>query len=91
MFPAARVNKLWFQRENMLRVIDMLSSGSHCATNTIGTSRRWRWRGYYRQSELPISILSGATSPEQVRENIAALSITLTDDDALLMTNGGKR
>ncbi|MDI5035962.1 aldo/keto reductase, partial [Salmonella enterica subsp. enterica serovar Montevideo] len=37
-----------------------------------------------RQSEL-ISILSGATSPEQVRENIAALSITLTDDDALLM------
>ncbi|MBJ4125750.1 aldo/keto reductase, partial [Salmonella enterica subsp. enterica serovar Rissen] len=32
-----------------------------------------------------ISILSGATSPEQVRENIAALSITLTDDDALLM------
>ncbi|MDI8029128.1 aldo/keto reductase, partial [Salmonella enterica subsp. enterica serovar Kentucky] len=50
----------------------------HCAVPTLALA----W--ILRQSEL-ISILSGATSPEQVRENIAALSITLTDDDALLM------
>ncbi len=80
----ARANKLWFQRENMLRVIDMLEQWQplcdnyHCAVPTLALA----W--ILRQSEL-ISILSGATSPEQVRENIAALSITLTDDDALLM------
>ncbi|EAA7606052.1 aldo/keto reductase [Salmonella enterica subsp. enterica] len=80
----ARANKLWFQRENMLRVIDMLEKWQplcdkyHCAVPTLALA----W--ILRQSEL-ISILSGATSPEQVRENIAALSITLTDDDALLM------
>lgn len=80
----ARANKLWFQRENMLRVIDMLEQWQplcdkyHCAVPTLALA----W--ILRQSEL-ISILSGATSPEQVRENVAALSITLTDDDALLM------
>lgn len=80
----ARANKLWFQRENMLRVIDMLEQWQplcdkyHCAVPTLALA----W--ILRQSEL-ISILSGATSPEQVRENIAALSITLSDDDALLM------
>ncbi|KAB0545364.1 aldo/keto reductase, partial [Pseudomonas argentinensis] len=31
------------------------------------------------------TLLSGATAPEQVRENIAALTIALTDDDSLLM------
>lgn len=80
----ARANKLWFQRENMLRVIDMLEQWRplcdkyHCAVPTLALA----W--ILKQSEL-ISILSGATSPKQVRENVAALSITLTDDDALLM------
>ncbi|HAH1354283.1 TPA: aldo/keto reductase, partial [Escherichia coli] len=37
-----------------------------------------------KQSDL-ISILSGATAPEQVRENVAALIINLSDADATLM------
>jgi len=37
-----------------------------------------------KQSDL-ISILSGATSPEQVRENVRATAIKLSDSDALLM------
>lgn len=80
----ARANKTWFQRENMLRVIEMLEQWRplcdkyHCAVPTLALA----W--ILRQSEL-ISILSGATSPEQIQENVAALSITLTDDDALLM------
>ena len=37
-----------------------------------------------KQSDL-ISILSGATAPEQVRENVAALNINLSDADATLM------
>ena len=37
-----------------------------------------------KQSDL-ITLLSGATAPEQVRENIDALTIALTDDDSLLM------
>ncbi|ELO90852.1 putative DNAse, partial [Salmonella enterica subsp. enterica serovar Enteritidis str. 6.0562-1] len=59
----ARANKLWFQRENMLRVIDMLEQWQplcdkyHCAVPTLALA----W--ILRQSEL-ISILSGATSPE---------------------------
>lgn len=32
-----------------------------------------------------LGALGGATAPEQVRENIAALTIALTDDDSLLM------
>jgi len=37
-----------------------------------------------KQSSL-ISILSGATSPQQVRENVRATAIHLSDADALLM------
>ncbi|CAM7001662.1 hypothetical protein CIFRMM088M_04740 [Citrobacter freundii] len=37
-----------------------------------------------KQSDL-ITLLSGATAPEQVRENVEALTIPLTDDDSLLM------
>lgn len=80
----AVANKVWFQRENMLRVIDMLEQWRplcdkyHCSVPTLALAR------ILKQSDL-ISILSGATAPEQVRENVEALTITLTDDDALLM------
>ncbi len=80
----ARVNKLWFQRVRICCGLLITGSGSHCATNTIAPSRRWRWRGYCDKSEL-ISILSGATSPEQVRENYRCAVARITDDDALLM------
>lgn len=80
----AQANKVWFQRENMLRVIDMLEQWRplcdkyRCSVPTLALA----W--ILKQSEL-ISILSGATAPEQVRENVQALAITLTDADSLLM------
>lgn len=81
----ARANKLWFQRENMLRVIDMLGAVA-AIVRQIPLRRPDAGAGVDIATKRKlISILSGATSPEQVRENIAALSITLTDDDALLM------
>lgn len=80
----ARANKVWFQRENMLRVIDMLEHWRplcekyRCTVPTLALA----W--ILKQSEL-ISILSGATAPEQVRENVGALTLPLTDADAALM------
>lgn len=80
----AQANKVWFQRENMLRVIDMLEQWQplcnkyRCSIPTLALA----W--ILKQSEL-ISILSGATAPEQVRENVQALAISLTDADSLLM------
>lgn len=80
----ARANKVWFQRDNMLRVIDMLEQWRPLCdkyrTTVPGLALAW----ILKQSDL-ISILSGATAPEQVRENVLALSIALTDEDALMM------
>lgn len=80
----ARANKVWFQRENMLRVMDMLEEWRplcakyHCTIPALALA----W--ILKQSDL-ITLLSGATSPEQVRENTDALTIALTDEDSLLM------
>ncbi|MDZ3012423.1 aldo/keto reductase, partial [Klebsiella pneumoniae] len=77
-------NKVWFQRENMLRVMDMLEEWRplcakyHCTIPALALA----W--ILKQSDL-ITLLSGATSPEQVRENTDALTIALTDEDSLLM------
>lgn len=68
----------------MLKVIDMLEQWQplfaryQCTIPTLALS----W--ILKQSDL-ISILSGATAPEQVRENVAALIINLSDADATLM------
>lgn len=80
----AQTNKVWFQRENMLRVIEMLKQWRplcekyRCSVPTLALA----W--ILKQSDL-ISILSGATAPEQVRENVEALTLTLSDEDSLLM------
>ncbi len=81
----ARANKVWFQRENMLKVIDMLEQWQplcaryQCTIPTLALA----WR--LKQSDL-ISILSGATAPEQVREKCrGSLNINLSDADATLM------
>ena len=46
----ARANKVWFQRENMLKVIDMLEqSGSHSVLVISAQFPLWHWRGYLKQ------------------------------------------
>ncbi|MDF2789801.1 MAG: aldo/keto reductase [Neobacillus sp.] len=80
----ARANKKWFQKENMWKVIDMLNDWKplcdkyECTIPTLALS----WilaQGDY------ITILSGATSPEQVQENNKASEIVLAEEDVQLM------
>lgn len=80
----AQANKLWFQRENMLQVIDMLEEWQPLCEKYACTVPTLALAWILKQSSL-ISILSGATSPEQVRENVRATAIKLSDSDALLM------
>ncbi|MEY0905002.1 aldo/keto reductase, partial [Escherichia coli] len=80
----ARANKVWFQRENMLKVIDMLEQWQPLCARYQCTIPTLALAWILKQSDL-ISILSGATAPEQVRENVAALIINLSDADATLM------
>ena len=68
----------------MLRVIDMLEQWRplcekyHCTIPALALA----W--ILKQSDL-ITLLSGATAPEQVRENVEALTVALTDGDSSLM------
>lgn len=80
----AQKNKVWFQRENMLQVIDMLDNWKPLCEKYQCTIPTLALAWILKQSDL-ISILSGATSPAQVRENVRACQIKLSDDDALLM------
>ncbi|MBW7982218.1 NADH-dependent methylglyoxal reductase [Enterobacillus tribolii] len=80
----AQANKVWFQKENMPRVIDMLARWKplcdkyQCSVPALALA----W--ILAQGEN-ISILSGATSPQQVRENVAAAALRISDADLRLM------
>jgi methylglyoxal reductase len=80
----AQANKVWFQRDNMLQVIDMLEKWQPLCKKYDCTVPTLALAWILKQSRL-ISILSGATSPQQVRENVRATAINLSDADALLM------
>ncbi|MDC0724480.1 aldo/keto reductase [Phytobacter diazotrophicus] len=80
----AQANKVWFQRDNMLQVIDMLEKWQPLCKKYDCTVPTLALAWILKQSSL-ISILSGATSPQQVRENVRATAIHLSDADALLM------
>ena len=80
----ARANKVWFQRENMLRVIDMLEQWRPLCEKYRCTIPALALAWILKQSDL-ITLLSGATAPEQVRENVEALTVALTDGDSSLM------
>lgn len=80
----AQVNKPWFQREKMLKVIEMLEQWQplckkyECTVPTLALA----W--LLKQSDL-VSILSGATSPQQIQENVKATQILISDEDSILM------
>lgn len=80
----ARANKKWFQKGNLERVVDMLDSWKplcekyHCGIPTL--SLAW----ILAQGDF-ITILSGSTTPDQVRENIGAVQIELSQEDAKWM------
>ncbi|MCF8020042.1 MAG: aldo/keto reductase [Vallitaleaceae bacterium] len=80
----ARANKKWFQKEHIGRVIDMLEEWKplcekyECSIPTLALA----W--VLAQGDH-ITLLSGATSANQVKENIRATEIELNESDALLM------
>lgn len=80
----ARANKKWFQKGNLERVVDMLDSWKplcekyHCGIPTLALA----W--ILAQGDF-ITILSGSTTPDQVRENIGAVQIELSQEDAKWM------
>ena len=80
----ARANKKWFQKGNLERVVDMLDSWKplcekyHCSIPTLALA----W--ILAQGDF-ITILSGSTTPDQVRENIGAVQIELSQEDAKWM------
>ena len=80
----ARANKKWVQKGNLERVVDMLDSWKplcekyHCSIPTLALA----W--ILAQGDF-ITILSGSTTPDQVRENIGAVQIELSQEDAKWM------
>lgn len=76
----ARENKKWYQKGNLERVIDMLDTWQPlcqkygCSIPTLALA----W--VLAQGKF-ISLLSGCTDPVQVRENVTALEVTLSDED----------
>lgn len=80
----ARANKQWFQKDKMSRVIDMLARWQplcdkyRCSVPALALA----W--ILAQSEY-ISLLSGATSAAQVRENVLATELHLAEADLLSM------
>lgn len=80
----ARANKKWFQKEHMGDVIDMLEQWQPLCEKYSCTVPTLALAWILAQSDY-ISILSGATSPDQVVENVKAEGIRLEAADVLLM------
>jgi len=76
----ARANKKWFQKGNMENVIDMLDNWKELCEkyNCNIPSLALAW--VLAQGDH-ISLLSGATSPEQVVENVSATKVKLESGD----------
>ena len=80
----ARANKKWYQPGNLERVVDMLEEWKplcekySCSIPTLALA----W--VLAQGDF-ISILSGSTTPEQVKENIRAAEVELSAEDAAWM------
>lgn len=77
----ARANKKWFQKGNIERVVDMLDTFKPLCEKYNCTIPTLCLAWILAQGEN-ITILSGATTPEQVEENIKAANIDLTKEDA---------
>lgn len=80
----ARANKTWWQPGNMERVIDMLDAWKpltekyHCSIPALCLA----W--VMNQGDT-VNLLTGATSPDEVRMNVPAADIVLSDADSRLM------
>lgn len=80
----ARANKVWWQPGNLERVVDMLDRFKPLCEKYDCTIPALALAWVLAQGDF-ITILSGATSADQVRENIKAAEIELSAEDAAWM------
>ena len=80
----ARANKKWWQPGNLERVVDMLDRFKPLCDKYDCSIPALALAWVLAQGDF-ITILSGATSPDQVRENIKAAEIELSAEDAAWM------
>lgn len=80
----ARANKKWFQKGNIERVVDMLDSWEPLREKYQTTTPVLALAWILAQGDY-ITLLSGATSPDQVRENVKAAEVELDPADVAWM------
>lgn len=80
----ARANKKWFQKGNLERVCDMLDAWEPLRKKYDTTTPVLALAWILAQGDY-ITLLSGATAPEQVRENVKAAELQLDPADVQWM------
>lgn len=82
----ARANKPWFQKDKLPKVIDMLEKWKPLCEKYSCTTPSLALAWIQAQGDF-ISILSGATSVNQVNENIKCDDVNLSPEDSEYMVN----
>ncbi len=77
-------NKFWFQRENMLRVLDMVDAWKPLCEKYQCSIPNLAMAWVLAQSDA-INMLSGAVSSVEILENSKAVDIDLSQEDIRLM------
>ncbi len=80
----AQCNKKWFQRENMLKAMDMMDAWAPLTQKYDCTIPALALAWVMAQGDF-ITVLSGATTVDQLKENINAANIELSYEDAEIM------
>ncbi|MBC8532144.1 NADH-dependent methylglyoxal reductase [Gehongia tenuis] len=80
----AQCNKKWFQRENMLKAMDMMDAWTPLTQKYNCTIPALALAWVMAQGDF-ITVLSGAITVDQLKENINAANIELSHEDAEIM------
>ncbi|MEO1770574.1 methylglyoxal reductase [Enterococcus sp. 665A] len=80
----AQVNKKWFQKAYMSSAIDMMASWKKLEEKYDCTTANLALAWVLAQSP-EINLLSGATTTDQIQENVRACTIELADEDIAFM------
>lgn len=80
----AQANKKWFQPENMPKVMDMMDQWAPLTTKYSCSIPALALAWVLAQGDF-ITVLTGAVTEEEIRENVTAASIVLSQEDAEAM------
>lgn len=81
---SARANKKWFQRENMIKAIDMVEGWKNLCKKYNCTSSELAISWVLGQGDF-INVLSGTTVGKHLQENVNAMEINLENEDLIKM------